>query len=204
MRLVPGLRRARPVASPAVSLVRILLLAVALHVASTGIGALLLLPARSLSPTLRRAIRPLGGLVLLPLLVWWWVQWVHRPARELAWPIRIVALIGVAVLVREQRSRRRSRNTERELAKEDAARVGEGHRSNRLGQRRDRLLFREIRASNERSNARRMLGVSTRDEISNHRLLARRESGFGGGGSEEERRDKGQGSTELHGPKATS
>jgi hypothetical protein len=89
-----------------VSLVRILLMAVALHVASTGIGALLLLPARGLAPTLRRAIRPLGGLVLVPLLVWWWVQWAHRPVRELAWPIRIVAVVGVVVLAREQWSRR--------------------------------------------------------------------------------------------------
>ena len=100
---------ARQVASLVVSLVRILFLAVALHLASTGMGALLLLPAGRLSPTLRRAARPLGGLVLLPLMVWWWVQWAHRPARQLAWPIRIVALAGVAILAREQWTRRPSR-----------------------------------------------------------------------------------------------
>ena len=92
------------------SLVRILALAVALFGASTAIGALLTAPlaliSGSMSPSLRRVARPLGGLVLLPLMVWWWVEWVHRPVHELAWPIRAVVVAGLVVMARERRGRR--------------------------------------------------------------------------------------------------
>jgi hypothetical protein len=90
------------------SLVRILLLAVAIYAGSTAIGALLLAPFRVTSPMLQRVVRPLGGFVLLPLLVWWWVEWLHRPARQLGWPIRVVVAAGVLVLVREWMHRRPS------------------------------------------------------------------------------------------------